>query len=130
MKNVDEYMACFPADIQQILTRIRNIILKYAPDAEESITYKMPSYKTFGKRLIYFGGFKNHIGIYATPSGHFEFKDELAKFKHGKGSVQFQVDKPIPYDLIRKIVEFRVEENKISFKNKLKGIKKLKPTKR
>ena len=130
MKNVDEYMACFPTDIQQILTRIRNIILKHAPDAEESITYKMPSYKTFGKRLIYFGGFKNHIGLYATPSGHFEFKDELAKFKHGKGSVQFQIDKPIPYDLIRQIVKFRVEENKSKIRHKPKGMKKGKLTKR
>jgi uncharacterized protein YdhG (YjbR/CyaY superfamily) len=124
MKNVDEYIACFPEDIQKILTRIRNIILSYAPDAEESINYKMPAYKTYGKTLIYFAGFKNHIGLYATPSGHIEFTNELAKFKHGKGSVQFPIDKPIPYDLIRKIVEFRVEENKFNFKTRLKGIKK------
>lgn len=130
MKYVDEYIACFPEDIQKILTRIRNIILNYAPDAEESITYKMPAYKTFGKTLIYFAGFKNHIGLYATPSGHLEFKNELAKFKHGKGSVQFPIDKPIPYDLIRQIVEFRVEENKSNFKTKPKGIKKDKLTKR
>ena len=121
MKNVDEYIAGFPGDIQKILTRIRNIILKYAPDAEESISYKMPTYKTFGKTLIYFAGFKNHVGLYATPSGHIEFKNELAKFKHGKGSVQFPLDKPIPYDLIKKIVEFRVEENKYNFKIKSKG---------
>jgi len=125
MKNVDEYIAGFPGDIQKILTRIRNIILKYAPDAEESISYKMPTYKTFGRTLIYFAGFKQHIGLYATPSGHIEFKNELAKFKHGKGSVQFPLDKPIPYDLIKKIVEFRVEENKYNFKNKSKGIKKI-----
>lgn len=118
MKNVDEYIACFPGEIQKILTRIRNIILEYAPDAVESIAYKMPAYKTFGKTLIYFAGFKNHIGIYATPSGHTEFTNELAKFKHGKGSVQFPLDKPIPYDLIRMIVEFRVEENKSNFKTK------------
>lgn len=124
MKNVDEYIACFPGDIRKILTRIRNIILNCAPDAEESISYKMPSYKTFGKTLIYFAGYKNHIGIYATPSGHMEFKDELAKFKHGKGSVQFLLDKPIPYDLIKKIVRFRVEENEIKYKAKLKGINK------
>jgi uncharacterized protein YdhG (YjbR/CyaY superfamily) len=123
MKNVNEYIACFPDDIQKILTRIRKIILNLAPDAEESITYKMPSYKTFGKPLIYFAGFKNHIGLYATPSGHTEFAIELAGYKHGKGSVQFPIDKPIPYDLIRKIVEFRVEENKYNFKNKAKGIK-------
>jgi len=125
MKNVDEYIACFPEDIQKILTRIRNIILNYAPDAEESITYKMPAYKTFGKTLIYFAGFKNHIGLYATPSGHSEFTNELAKFKHGKGSVQFPLDKPIPYDLIRMIVEFRVGENKYNFKTKPRGKKKI-----
>jgi len=125
MKNVDEYIAGFSGDIQKILTRIRNIILKYAPDAEESISYKMPTYKTFGKTLIYFASFKHHIGLYATPSGHIEFKNELAKFKHGKGSVQFPLDKPIPYDLIKKIVEFRVEENKYNFKNISKGIKKI-----
>jgi uncharacterized protein YdhG (YjbR/CyaY superfamily) len=130
MENVDEYIASFPEDIQKILTRIRNIILRYAPDAEESITYKMPSYKTFGKPLIYFAGFKNHIGLYATPSGHSEFKNELAKFKHGKGSVQFPIDKPIPYDLIRQIVEFRVRENQFNFRTKPKGIKKDKLMKR
>ena len=130
MKNVNDYIACFPDDVQKILTRIRKIILNQAPDAEESITYKMPSYKTFGKTLIYFAGFKNHIGLYATPSGHTEFASELARYKHGKGSVQFPIDKPIPYDLIRMIVEFRAEENKSNFKIKPKGIKKLKPTKR
>jgi uncharacterized protein YdhG (YjbR/CyaY superfamily) len=124
MKNVDEYIACFPEDIQKILTRIRNIILSYSPDAEESINYKMPAYKTYGKTLIYFAGFKNHIGLYATPSGHIEFTNELAKFKHGKGSVQFPIDKPIPYDLIRKIVEFRVGENEYNYKTKSKRIKK------
>lgn len=122
MKNVNEYIACFPNDVQKILTRIRKIILNQAPDAEESITYKMPSYKTFGKTLIYFAGFKNHIGLYATPSGHTEFASELARYKHGKGSVQFPIDKPIPYDLIRMIVEFRVEENKRNYKIKPKGI--------
>ncbi|MDQ1296487.1 MAG: hypothetical protein QG611_465 [Bacteroidota bacterium] len=124
MKDVDEYIAGFPGDIRKILIRIRNIIRKYAPDAEESISYKMPAYKTSGKTLIYFAGFKNHIGLYATPSGHLAFKNELAKFKQGKGSVQFPIDQPIPYDLIRMIVEFRVEENKSNFQTKPKGIKK------
>ena len=120
MKNVNEYIAGFPKDMQKILTRIRKIILKEAPDAEESLTYKMPSYKTFGKPLIYFAGFKNHIGLYATPSGHMAFAGELAGYKHGKGSVQFPINKPIPYKLIKMIVEFRVEENKINFKAKPK----------
>jgi len=116
MKEVNEYIAGHPKNVQKILTRIRNIILRYAPDAEESIAYNMPSYKTFGKTLIYFAGFKNHIGLYATPSGHSEFRDELAKFKHGKGSIQFPINKPIPYNLIREIVRFRVEENKSKYK--------------
>lgn len=128
MKNVNEYIASFPDDIQKILIRIRKIILNQAPDAEESITYKMPSYKTFGKTLIYFAAFKKHIGLYATPSGHSEFASELAGYKHGKGSVQFPIDKPIPFELIRKIVEFRVGENKINFKSKPKG-RNNKPTK-
>jgi uncharacterized protein YdhG (YjbR/CyaY superfamily) len=124
MNDVDEYIASFPGDIREILTRIRNIIRKYAPDAEESISYKMPAYKTFGKTLIYFAGFNNHIGLYATPSGHLAFKNELAKYKQGKGSVQFPTDKPIPYDLIRMIVEFRVEENKVNFQSGPKGRKR------
>lgn len=123
MTNVNDYIACFPADIQEILTRIRKIILNQATDVEESITYGMPSYKTFGKPLIYFAGFKNHIGFYATPSGHTEFANELAGYKHGKGSVQFPIDEPIPYDLIRKIVEFRVEENIYNYEVKPKRIK-------
>ena len=123
MKNVDEYISSFPDDIRKILSRIRKIILSQAPDAEEFIAYKMPAYRTFGKTLIYFAGFRNHIGLYATPSGHIAFADELAGYKHGKGSVQFPVDEPIPYDLIKKIVEFRVEEIKSS---ELSSNKKLK----
>lgn len=124
MKDVDEYISSCPADIQKILIRIRKIILSHASDAEESIAYKMPAYKTFGRPLIYFAGFKNHVGLYATPSGHAEFAKELAKYKHGKGSVRFPTDKPIPYDLIRRVVEFRVKENKSSFEPNSKGINK------
>ena len=75
------------------------------------MAYKMPSYKTNGKPLVYFAGFNKHIGLYATPSAHDSFSDELSKYKHGKGSVQFPLDKPIPYDLIRSIVRFKVIEN-------------------
>lgn len=115
MSDVEEYIEGFPYDIKEILTRIRKIILDYAPDVKESIAYDMPAYKTYGKPLIYFAGFKKHIGIYATPSGHSEFADELAKYKHGKGSVQFPLDNSIPYDLIKRIVIFRVEENRKAF---------------
>ncbi len=114
--NVDEYIKTFPSDTQSLLEGIRTSIQRKAPDATESIAYGMPAYKTEGKPLVYFAGFKNHIGFYATPSGHSEFADELAKYKQGKGSVQFPLDKPIPFDLIERIVEFRVNENKLKTK--------------
>jgi uncharacterized protein YdhG (YjbR/CyaY superfamily) len=112
MRDVDQYIEGFPDDIKEILTRIRKIILDYAPDVEETMAYDMPAYKTYGKPLIYFAGFKNHIGLYATPSGHSEFADELAGYKHGKGSVQFPLGASIPYDLIKRVVIFRAEENR------------------
>lgn len=111
MISVDEYIDTFPVDIQKILRQIRAIVKETAPFAVESISYGMPAYKLYGKPLVYFAGFKNHIGFYATPSGHSAFRDELSQYKQGKGSVQFQLDKPIPYELIGQIVEFRVVEN-------------------
>src|SRR5690606_6679557 len=86
-------------------------IKKLVPDAEESISYSIPTIKQNDVSLVHFAGFKNHIGFYATPTGHEEFKEELANYKQGKGSVQFPLDHPIPYDLIKKIVKFRVKEN-------------------
>jgi uncharacterized protein YdhG (YjbR/CyaY superfamily) len=112
METVDEYIMTFPEEVQVLLNQIRTIIRECAPEAVESLAYQMPSYKTNGRPLIYFAAFKNHIGFYATPSGHSEFAKELSKYKQGKGSVQFPFDKPIPFDLIRQIVAFRVEENK------------------
>ena len=87
-----------------------------ATNAEELIAYGMPAYKINKKPLIYFAAFKNHIGLYATPSENSEFKKELSKYKQGKGSVQFPIDQPIPYELIEKIVKFKVQENKITDK--------------
>jgi len=116
----DEYIAGFPDDIQLILNKIRAIIIHAAPEAEESIAYGMPAYKLKGKVLVYFAGFKNHIGFYATPSGHTEFAKELSKYKQGKGSVQFPINQPIPYELIAQIVEFRVFENLEKAKTKKK----------
>ena len=110
-RNVDEYIMSFPEEIRVILSKIRAIIREKAPDAEESIQYDMPAYKTNGRTLVYFAAFKNHIGFYATPTGHTAFAEELSKYKQGKGSVQFPLDKPIPFDLIEQIVEFRVIEN-------------------
>lgn len=118
MNTVDEYILTFPEEVQILLKQIRKIIRENAPEAVESLAYQMPSYKTNGRPLVYFAGFKNHIGFYATPSGHAEFAKELSAFKQGKGSVQFPLDKPIPFDLIRQIVAFRVEENKAAVRKK------------
>ena len=114
-KSVDEYIATFPKSIQLILCKIRSVINENAPNAVESIAYGMPAYKTHGKPLLYFAAFKNHIGFYATPSGHSEFSKELSNYKQGKGSVQFPYDQ-VPYELIAKIVIFRVKENEQKFK--------------
>lgn len=110
-QTVDEYIRTFPEIVQLILQQIRETIKLNAPEAVESIAYQMPAYKTNGKPLIYFAGYKNHIGLYATPSGHSEFAEELSNYKQGKGSVQFPLHKPIPYELVRKIVLFKVKEN-------------------
>ncbi len=107
---VDEYIAAFPKELQQLLQQMRATIKAAAPKAEELISYGMPGYKYHGV-LVYFGGFKNHIGFYATPTGHKAFAKELAKYKQGKGSVQFPVNEALPLSLITKIVQFRVKEN-------------------
>jgi uncharacterized protein YdhG (YjbR/CyaY superfamily) len=111
-KNVDEYISGFPLETRVLLSKVREIILNNAPGAAESISYGMPGYKVNGRPLVYFAGYKNHIGFYATPSGHAEFAEELSKYKQGKGSVQFPIDQPLPLELIKRIVEFRMKENK------------------
>jgi uncharacterized protein YdhG (YjbR/CyaY superfamily) len=112
-ENVDDYINSFPDEVHSQLRQIRSVIKEKAPEAFESMSYGMPAYKTQGRVLVYFAGFKNHIGFYATPTGHEEFRKELSKYKQGKGSVQFPLNQPVPYDLIAQIVEFRVEENKL-----------------
>ena len=109
--SVDAYISEFPADIQEKLFQIREIIRENAPDAIESISYGMPAYKLNKKPLVYFGGFEKHIGFYATPTGHERFKNELAVYKQGKGSVQFPHNLALPLDLIAEIVKFRVAES-------------------
>lgn len=116
--SVDEYIAGFSEEIQALLNKVRFTIQQAAPNAEESIGYGMPAYKTHGKPLVYFAAFKNHIGFYATPTGHAEFAKELSKYKQGKGSVQFPIDQPMPLDLIFQIVAFRVIENMEKAKKK------------
>lgn len=109
-KNVDEYISSFEPAIQQRLQQLRKAIKKAAPDAEELISYQMPAYKYHGV-LVYFAGYKNHIGFYATPTGHAAFKKELSMYKEGKGSVQFSHDQLLPLNLIGRIVKFRIKEN-------------------
>jgi uncharacterized protein YdhG (YjbR/CyaY superfamily) len=107
---VDEYIAASPKEVRQLLKQMRAAIKAAAPKAEELISYGMPGYKYHGM-LVYFAGYKNHIGFYATPTGHKTFEKELSKYKQGKGSVQFPVEEPLPLALITKIVKFRVKEN-------------------
>ncbi len=116
IKTVADCIATFPPETQKLLKQVRATIKKAAPKAEEYIGYGMPAYKYNGKPLVYFSGFKSHIGFYATPTGHAEFKAELAQYKQGKGSVQFPIDEPIPLKLIERIVKFRVKENAVKVK--------------
>jgi uncharacterized protein YdhG (YjbR/CyaY superfamily) len=109
-KTIDEYIAGSPKDVQKILEKIRKTVHKAAPQAEETINYQMPAFKLYGN-LVYFAAFKKHIGFYPIPSGIEKFKAELSVYEQGKGSVQFPLDQPIPYDLISRIVKFRAAEN-------------------
>jgi uncharacterized protein YdhG (YjbR/CyaY superfamily) len=109
-QNIDEYIKTFPEDVQIILEKIRQTIRKAAPEAVEAISYGIPTFKMNGRYLVYFAAWKNHIGFYPIPSAAKAFKKELSAYKQGKGSVQFPLDKPIPYALVKKIVIFRVKE--------------------
>ena len=108
---VDEYIATFPLDVQDILKQVRATIKKAAPDAEETIKYRIPTF-VLNENLVHFAALQNHIGFYPTPSGIEEYKPELAEYKFAKGSVLFPIGKPIPLSLIEKIVKFRVNEVK------------------
>jgi uncharacterized protein YdhG (YjbR/CyaY superfamily) len=109
-KNIDEYIAGFPNNVQEILEKIRMTIRTAAPDAEERISYQIPTFTLKGN-LVHFAAFKNHVGFYPTSSGIEKFKNELSGYEGAKGTVRFPLDKPIPFDLIGKIVKFRVKEN-------------------
>lgn len=115
MDEVEKYISEFPETVQSDLKALRESILEEAPKAVESISYGMPAYKTFGKPLVYFAGYKSHIGLYATPSGHKAFEKELSAYKQGKGSVQFPIGE-LPLDLIRRIIAFRVKENEEKYR--------------
>ncbi len=119
-KNVDEYIAGFPNEVQEILEKIRTTIRKAAPAAEETISYQIPSFTVKGKYLIYFAAYKKHISIYPAPRESEQFKKELSAYQGGKGTVRFPLDKPIPLGLIGRIVKFRVKENLKSLAAKAK----------
>jgi uncharacterized protein YdhG (YjbR/CyaY superfamily) len=118
-ETIDEYIAQFPEEIQEILKTLRKVIKEAAPDAKEKISYQMPTFDLYGN-LVHFAAHKNHIGFYPDPSGIDAFKDELSKYKGAKGSVQFPLEKPLPYELISRIVKFRVAENMKKAEDKLK----------
>jgi uncharacterized protein YdhG (YjbR/CyaY superfamily) len=109
-KNIDEYISGFPKNVQTLLQDVRTTIRKAAPQAEEVISYQMPAFKYHGM-LVFFAGYKNHIGFYPTSSGIKAFSKELSGYKGAKGSVQFPIDSHMPLSLISKIVKFRVKEN-------------------
>lgn len=117
--SIDEYIATFPEETQKILEQIRATIKAAAPEAQEKISYQMPTFFLNGN-LVHFASFKNHIGFYPVPTGIEEFKKELAAYPQGKGSVQFPLDKPMPLGLITKIVKFRVRENLAKARSKKK----------
>lgn len=107
---VDRYIDQFPAHVQDRLLAVRELMRKRAPEAVESIAYGMLAYKLHGKPLIYFAGYQNHIGLYATPTGHAAFEKEFAQYKHGKGSVQFPHKQMFPLELIERVVSYRARE--------------------
>jgi uncharacterized protein YdhG (YjbR/CyaY superfamily) len=109
-RDIDEYIAGFPEGIQAILEELRAAIREAAPEAVEAISYQMPTFKLNGN-LVHFAAFKNHIGLYPAPTGIEAFKKDLSAYAGGKGSVQFPLNKPLPMDLITRIVKFRVWEN-------------------
>ncbi|MEH7505201.1 DUF1801 domain-containing protein [Neobacillus drentensis] len=116
---IDEYILQFPPEVQETLNTLRKVIKEAATDAEEKISYQMPTFALHGN-LVHFAAYKNHIGFYPTSSGIAAFKQELSEYKGAKGSVQFPIDKPLPFELISRIVKYRVAENKKRAQDKLK----------
>jgi uncharacterized protein YdhG (YjbR/CyaY superfamily) len=125
-KDVDQYIAGFPKEVQKVLEQVRETIRKAAPKAEETISYAIPAYTIHGAYLVYFAGFKNHIGFYPAAIGVDSFKKELSAYKTGRGSVQFPLDKPMPLSLITKMVKYRIKINKEKEKLKKEKQKKSK----
>lgn len=107
---IDEYISGFPPETQEVLERLRAIISASAPGAIETMSYGIPTFDLAGKHLVHFGGFAKHVGLYPTPTGTKAFESDLSHYKTGKGSVQLPLDQPLPEELVRRIVEFRVKE--------------------
>lgn len=110
-RNIDEYIAGFPPNVQESMQKIRAIVREAAPDAEETLKYRMPTFVLHGN-LVHFAGFQNHIGLYPTPSAIQAFSGDLADYESAKGSVQFPLNRPVPFALIKRMVEFRVNETR------------------
>jgi len=110
-RDIDEYIAGFPNDVQKILQTIRLTIRKAVPDAEETISYRIPAFTSKGRYLVYMAAFKSHIGLYPAPLGNPAFKQSLARYRSGKGTARFMLDEPVPYGLIARIAKFRAREN-------------------
>src|SRR4051812_23387345 len=108
--DMDSYIQSLPEPTREILEKVRSTIKLAAPDAEEAISYQMPTFKLAGN-LVHFAAFKNHIGFYPAPSGIESFKEELSPYKTSKGAAQFPIDKPLPLSLVSKIVKYRVKQN-------------------
>ncbi len=106
-ETVEGYINQFDGEVKARLLQLREIVRAEAPDAIESLSYGLVGYKLNKKPLVYFGGFAHHVGFYATPNGHEAFRDEFAKYKQGKGSVQFPNDQPLPVELVKKVVQYR-----------------------
>ncbi|GAB6991821.1 iron chaperone [Paenibacillus pini] len=120
--SMDEYISKYPTEVQEIMQTLRKVIHEAAPDAKEKMSYQMPTFELYGN-LVHFAAYKNHIGFYPTPSGIEAFKEELSSYKGAKGSVQFPLNKPMPYDIISRIVTFRVAENAQKNEDKQKNKK-------
>jgi uncharacterized protein YdhG (YjbR/CyaY superfamily) len=113
-KNINEYIRSLPKETQPIVKKLRSIIKKLAPAAEEGISYGIPIFKLNGRMFIYIAGYKKHTSIYPAPRRNPEFAEELSEYKGGKGTVQFPIGKPLPVRLIKRIVKFRMRENKVA----------------
>jgi uncharacterized protein YdhG (YjbR/CyaY superfamily) len=122
--SMDEYIATFPDDVQEILIQVRSTIKAAAPKAEETISYDIPTFTMNGKYLIYFAGWKNHISIYPIPGGDAAFRKAIEPFVSGKGTLKFPLDKPIPSKLITRMVKLQIADNLKKTRHGSKGDKK------